>query len=82
MRCALTTTLLLAALLLPLACNTPERPCLEREECFAGEFCDRGTCKPYTGTVTSGPRRGEDLPTLKLPDMSSPFDPVDMSDMP
>lgn len=77
---------LLAALalfttLLPLAC-TSERPCLEREECFAGEFCDRGVCRPYTGTVTNGPRRGEDLPTLKLPDMTSPFDPRDMRDAP
>jgi hypothetical protein len=27
------------------------RRCIERAECFAGEYCARGKCAPYKGRV-------------------------------
>lgn len=37
------------------------RPCFDHEECFAGEYCAQGTCKPYEGTTTGNPRPTFDL---------------------
>lgn len=31
------------------------RACLEHEECFGGEHCDRGTCQPYEGATRTEP---------------------------
>tara|TARA_B100000686_G_scaffold331879_1_gene395966 strand:- start:810 stop:1073 length:264 start_codon:yes stop_codon:yes gene_type:complete len=39
----------------------PVRPCFDHEECFAGEYCAEGSCKPYQGTTTGNPRPQLDL---------------------
>lgn len=42
--------LFLLSLLMGCGDEAPRR-CLERAECFAGEYCRRGVCSPYSGTV-------------------------------
>lgn len=53
-----------AALLLALtlaACGGEERPCVEHEECFGGEYCaQEGVCKPYDGRTRTSPRPDDD----------------------
>lgn len=73
-------TLLLLALLTPwFGCGGAPRPCVEDAECFAGEYCARGTCANYTGKTITKPRPQQDM-TLELPklDGGNPFVPRDM----
>ncbi len=37
------------------------RPCFDHEECFAGEYCAKGICAPYTGTTSTSPVNQADL---------------------
>lgn len=65
-----------------LACgcsSSKNRPCLERAECFAGEYCsERGICQPYKGKTTTKARPKDDLGQPELFDMS--YDLADQSD--
>jgi len=72
---------LLAALALALTgCGvvkeTP-RECVDDEECFGGEYCGRGLCKPYQNRTDTDPRDRRDLGPY-LYDLG-PEDPADMS---
>lgn len=63
-----------------LGCSSSKnRPCLERAECFAGEYCsERGICQPYKGKTNTKARPKDDLGQPQLFDMSS--DLADQSD--
>ncbi len=51
----------------------PSRPCFDHEECFAGEYCAEGTCRPYQGRTVGRPVDRPDLSAyiydLGAPDM-------------
>lgn len=51
----------------------PTRACFDHEECFAGEYCAEGTCKPYEGRTVG---RAVDRPDLDsyLYDLGEPED--------
>ena len=38
------------------ACGDSERRCVDHEECFAGEFCDRNICRVYNGKTRTDKR--------------------------
>ena len=38
------------------ACGDAQRRCVDHEECFAGEFCDRGFCRIYNGRTRTDKR--------------------------
>ena len=61
-------------------CGGASRPCVEDAECFAGEYCARGTCATYSGRTISMPRPMQDM-TLELPklDAGNPFEPQEMT---
>lgn len=40
--------------------ETP-RECVDDEECFGGEYCGRGLCKPYRNRTDTEPRDRRDL---------------------
>ena len=63
-----------------IACSTTkDRPCVERAECFAGEYCSEGgVCRPYTGKTTTRARPDRDLGPVTLPDIAADL-PGDMA---
>lgn len=59
----------------------PVRPCFDHEECFAGEYCAEGSCRPYEGTTTGRPRPQLDLSAYDY-DLGAEEDLGEEADMP
>lgn len=73
---------LLLGLTLLAACGESKRTCLERAECFAGEFCNnQGYCAPYKGRVVTSTNPNNSQAPSADRDQDNPFEPKkDMGD--
>ncbi len=64
------------------SCGSSARPCLEDEECFAGEYCaSNGVCAVYEGRRRVDTVPGADAGRVTVPDTGNPFTPIEPEDV-
>ena len=79
MKRALVSTLVFTLLA---SCGSGARPCLEDEECFAGEYCNAdGVCAVYDGRRRVDTVPGADAGNVSIPDTGNPFTPIEPADV-